>query len=160
MWTFVIVKCAPSYPQKTPVLTEDTQTCKGKRTASWMHAMSCSTSTTNTKTCYKIVILYSLRNVTEVLLDRQCSLFSLLEPECKDLLGKFVYQRIMICGNWIFSIQNKAISRICKQSVWRRTHNNTHAWFWGLPTQCCKSDCETSHGKGKTGWEVKGVYRP
>jgi len=44
--------------------------------------MSCSTSNTKTKTCNKIVMLHSVRNVTEVLLDRQCFLCSLLEPIC------------------------------------------------------------------------------
>jgi hypothetical protein len=66
-----------------------------------MNALSCSTSKTKTKTCNKIVILYSVRNVTEVLLDRQCSLFSVLEPEWKDLLGKFVCQKMLVCGNSI-----------------------------------------------------------
>jgi hypothetical protein len=101
IWTCVTVKCAPCYPRKTPVYTGNTRTCKGKKTAPWMNAMSCYTSNTKTKTCNKIVIFYCVRNATEVLLYRQCSLFSLLEPECKDLLGKFVSQRIMICGNWI-----------------------------------------------------------
>jgi hypothetical protein len=64
-----------------------------------MNAMSCSTSKTETKTSKEIVMLYSVRNVTEVLLERQCSLFSLLEPECKDLLAMFVSQRIMVCDN-------------------------------------------------------------
>ena len=36
-----------------------------------MNAISCCTSNTKTKTCNKIVMLYSVRNVTEVPLDRQ-----------------------------------------------------------------------------------------
>ena len=86
LWTCVTVKCAPCYLRKTPLLIQNTQTCKKKKTTSWMNAMSCSTSNTKTKTCNKIVMLYSVRNVTEVLLDIQCSLFSFLEQECKDLL--------------------------------------------------------------------------
>ena len=39
------------------------------------------------KTGNKTVMLYSVRNVTEVLLDILCSLFPFQDTECKDLLG-------------------------------------------------------------------------
>jgi len=34
LWTCVTVKCAPCYPRKNPVLTQNTQTCKKNKTAS------------------------------------------------------------------------------------------------------------------------------
>jgi hypothetical protein len=36
-----------------------------------MNAVSCCTSNEKTKTCNEIVMLFSVRNVTEVLLDRE-----------------------------------------------------------------------------------------
>jgi hypothetical protein len=88
---YVTVKYAPCYPRKAPVLTRNTDTyiCKKKKTESWMNITSCCTIKTKTKTHNEMRMLYCVRNVSVVLSDRKCYLFSLLEgnrttqlPEC------------------------------------------------------------------------------
>jgi len=60
-----------------------------------------------TKTCNKIAMLYCVRSFTEVLLNRQCSLFPLLEPECKDLLG-FPFSNMQ---HIVFHVRNMGFAR-------------------------------------------------
>jgi hypothetical protein len=55
-----------------------------------MNTMSCCTIKTKMKTCDKMRILSCVRNVTEVLSDRQCSLFSLPEGNRITQLPEYV----------------------------------------------------------------------
>jgi hypothetical protein len=91
LWKCVTVKYAPCYPRKAPVPTQNTDTrthththththmCKKKKTALWMNTMSCCKKKKKMKTCNEMRMLSCVRNVTEVLSDRQCSLFSPLK---------------------------------------------------------------------------------
>jgi hypothetical protein len=87
------LKYAPCYPRKAPVLMQNTDThthtCKQKKTASWMNTLSC-TIKTKMKTCNKTRMLSCVRNVTEVLSDRWCSLFPLLEGNRTTQLLEYV----------------------------------------------------------------------
>jgi len=74
-----------------------------------MNALSCSTSNTKTKTCNEIVMLYSVRNVTEVLLDRQwvryvlrCYLYN-----CNSLFTCFLSHQVFIFTH-MFSVHFSA----------------------------------------------------
>jgi hypothetical protein len=55
-----------------------------------MNTMSCCTIKTKTKTCNEMRMLCCVRNVTEVLSDRKCSLFSLLEGNRTTQLPEYV----------------------------------------------------------------------
>jgi hypothetical protein len=63
-----------------------------------MNAMSCFTSNTKTKTCQKIIMLYCVRSVTEVVLDRQyvrCVLRTYLY-NCSSLFTCFLSHQVFI----------------------------------------------------------------
>jgi hypothetical protein len=91
LWKCVTVKYASCYPWRLQYLRKThTHTCKKKKTASWMNTMSCCTIKNKTKAFNETRMLSCVRNVTEVLSDRQCSLFSLLEGKRTRQLPEYV----------------------------------------------------------------------
>jgi hypothetical protein len=80
LWKCVTVKETQCYRRKGPLLRDNAHMCTIRGTASSMNGMSCSRKN-------RIGLLYSARNVTLVLWDIRCSVFSPQEPEFEGLMG-------------------------------------------------------------------------
>jgi hypothetical protein len=88
--TMLPTKGSSTYAKHRRARTRTHTHVQGKKTASWMNTMSCCTMKIKTKTCNEIRMLSCVRNVTEVLSDKQCSLFSLLEGYRTTQLPEYV----------------------------------------------------------------------